>query len=54
MIQLQKLIHLFSRLNFSVNGLKLRPLNVSSYDRYFSEHHDLDLLIAGSDLTYAR
>jgi len=30
--------HLFSRLNFSVSGLKLRPLNGSCYDRYFSEH----------------
>ena len=32
------LIHLFSRLNLSVSGLRLRPLNGSSYDRFFSEH----------------
>ena len=30
--------HLFSRLNFSVSVLKLRPLNGSCYDHYFSEH----------------
>jgi len=33
-----KLIQLLNRINLSVSGFKLRPLNGSRYGRYFSEH----------------